>query len=275
MDTTELTPQERRFESERIHASPTVLLLAAIGLAFFGVGRLLGSPVIGSTYSQWGSVLACAGSVVVVIALVLHVDHLSFRIGRSAVVLVILGAIANGVGNLLGSLNVSGINPRWFFGAGWVLAGVGLAMVAVHKEGQMKATLADYASGAPWQARVTVHASFLSLITAAIGLILRGIGDMSQVIDTGRGPLVLLSVGAVLVAIGVISHVEHLVPRIGPVAVIAAILAALFWAAGNLPNAIARSNSANGILLLCLGVGTLLGALACALAFQKKISTDH
>ena len=46
----------------------------------------------------------------------------------------------------MGSLNVGGINPRWFFGAGWVLAGVGLAMVAVHKEGQMKATLADYAS---------------------------------------------------------------------------------------------------------------------------------
>ncbi|CAB4931919.1 unannotated protein [freshwater metagenome] len=42
MSTTELTPQERRFESERIHASPTVLILAAIGLALWGVGKLLG-----------------------------------------------------------------------------------------------------------------------------------------------------------------------------------------------------------------------------------------
>ncbi|CAB4953431.1 MAG: hypothetical protein F2842_07765 [Actinobacteria bacterium] len=275
MSTTELTPQERRFESERIHASAQVLLLAAIGLAIFGVGKLVGSAAFGMGYSQVGSTIAFVGTVVVLISLVLHVDHLSFRLGLSAIVLVILCAIVLGVAQLLGAFNVGRING-WLVGAGWVLGGVGLAMVAVHKEGQMKATLTDYASGAPWQARVTVHASFLTLITAAIGLVLYGVGAIGLTNAAGRGPLVLMSVGGVLAAIGVISHVEHLVPRIGLVAVIAGILSPLFWAASTIPNAIDPSNSANGsVTRLCLGIGALLGALACALAFAKKLSTDR
>jgi len=274
--TKESNPQARRFESERIHASPMVLILGAIGLAIYGVGRLLGSAIFGSAHGQLGSAIAFVGTAVLVVAVVLHVDHLSFRLGRSAVVLVIIGAIAVGIGNLLGALNASSKGPLWFVGAGFALAGVGVAMVAVHKEGQMKATLADYVAGAPWQARVTVYASFFSLITAALGFVLYGIGIMGMANVTGRGPLVLMCVGSVLAAIGVISHVEHLVPRIGLVAVIAGILAPLVYAANPFLGAFDPANAANATYWhVCLGIGTLLGALACVLAFSKKLSTDR
>jgi len=277
MGTTELTPQERRFETERIHASPLVLILAAIGLALYGVGKLLGSPAPGAGHSPVGSTLAFVGMAVVVLAVVLHVDHLSYRIGRSAVVLMIIGAILMGVGQLVGTLNASRISVVWAIGAAFVVGGAGLAMVAVHKEGQMKGTLAEYAAGAPWQARVTVHASFLSLITGAAGLVLVGIAIIESASDPGRTVSVLICVGGVLAAIGVISHVEHLVPRIGLVAVIAAILAPLMWAANVVPIVMDPTDVGSYATFghWCVGIAGLLGALACALAFAKKISTEH
>jgi hypothetical protein len=67
----------------------------------------------------------------------------------------------------------------------------------------------------------------------------------------------LCSVGAVLVSIGVISHVEHLVPRIGPVAVGAAILAPLLWAAIPCLNAI---DPADTRMVLGLGLSTAINA---------------
>jgi len=268
--TTELTPQARRFESERIHASPTVLILAAIGLAIYSLRGILGS-------SQAISAVTCVGTIVVAIAVVLHFDHLSFRLGRSAVVLVILGVVLQGVERLWMALGNTGHGPWWFEAFGYVFAGVGVVMVAIRKEAQMKASLADYAAGAPWQARVTVHASFFSLITGAIGLVLFGIGLMGYASDSSRLPPVVMCVGGVLGAIGVISHVKHLVPRIGLVAVIAAILAPLLFAVGPLGAVIAPDDFATQLSFWYVwrGAGALLAALACVLAFQKKLSTDR
>ena len=122
---------------------------------------------------------------------------------------------------------------------------------------------------------MTVHASFLSLIAGALGLVFWGFGDFGLTSDTGSGPWVLCSVGAVLVSIGVISHVEHLVPRIGRVAVGAAILAPLLWAAIPCLNAIDPADTRLIAYRVFLGIGALLAALACAIAFQKKITTDR
>ena len=216
------------------------------------------------------------GTALIVVAVVLHVDHLSFRLGRSAVVLVIIGAIFVGIGNLLSFLSPDPAGTFFFVGAGFALAGVGIAAVAVHKEGQMKSTLAECAAGAPWVDRVTVHASFLTLITGAVGFILYGIGILGRINIDGRGPFVLMCVGSVLAAIGVISHVEHLIPRIGLAAVIVAILAPLFYAANPFLAAFDPANAATSTYWhVCLGIGTLLGALACVLAFAKKRSTDR
>ncbi|CAB4947732.1 MAG: hypothetical protein F2842_06285 [Actinobacteria bacterium] len=84
-------------------------------------------------------------------------------------------------------------------------------------------------------------------------------------------------VDQLMVVIGVISHVEHLVPRIGLAAVIAAILAPLMWAANVIPTAMDPTDvEAYGTFgHWCVGVAGLLGALACALAFAKKLSTDR
>ena len=276
MATTDLTPQERRFESERIHASPTVLMLGAIGLAIYGVGRLLGAAIFGPAHPQVGSGIAFVGTALIVVAVVLHVDHLSFRLGRSAVVLIIIGAICVGIGLLLDFLTAGPTGVLFFVGAGFALAGVGIAAVAVHKEGQMKATLAECAAGAPWVDRVTVHASFLTLIIGALGLFLYGIGILARTYNDGRGPFVMMCVGSVLAAIGVISHVEHLIPRIGLAAVIVAILAPLFYAANPFLAAFDPGNAATSTYWhVCLGIGTLLGALACVLALAKKRSTDR
>ena len=74
-----------------------------------------------------------------------------------------------------------------------------------------------------------------------------------------------------------ISHVGHLVPRIGLAAVIAAILAPLMWAANVIPTAVDPTDVGSFATFghWCVGVAGLLGALACALAFYKKISTDR
>ncbi|CAB4343826.1 MAG: hypothetical protein F2947_05390 [Actinobacteria bacterium] len=267
--TTGLTPQEQRFESEHIHASALVLLLAAIGLAIWSIGRLV-------NYGQSGSLVACVGLFVMAIAIVLHIEHLSFRIGRSAVVLLILGVCGIAVGNLLAALDVSG-SVTWIVkGFGWVTAGAGVAMVAVHKEGQMKAALADYASGKPWTTRVTVHASFLSLITGAIGLVLLGVGLVGQDATSSRTPYVLQIAGGVLVVIGMIRHFGHLAPRIGRVAVVVTIAALLLFAANTFPDAIDPENAASHVTFwhVCIGIAGLLGVVAFLLALQKKLSTD-
>ena len=267
--TTDLDPQVRRFETERIHASSKVLILAAIGLAIWGVGRLLAG-------SQSGH-LPPVGAVLLVIALVLHVDHLSFRLGRTAVVLLVLGAVVNGVGSLLFALNVGSNGYLSCYGISYVLGGVGVAMVAVHKERQLTSTVAEYAQGVPYRAQVTVHASFLSLVAAASGLVLYGLGLLASPNAGNRNPFILMCGGAILVAIGVISHVEHLVPRIGLPAVIAAIVAPVLFALAWVPAALNPANVASRLITptTFLGVGALLGALACVLALRKKLSTDR
>ena len=268
MAVVESSELERRFESERIHASPRVLLLAAIGLAVYGVGRLIGL--------QPGNVVASIGMFFIVIALVLHFDHLSFRIGRSAVVLVILAAIAEGLGALLRILDDADSRELWLHGSAYILGGVAAGAVAVHKERQMKAMLDEYAAGAPWQTRVTVHASFLALITVACGMVLYGIGLIGLTTDGIRAALILMTIGALLVAIGVISHIEHLVPRLGVVVVGAVILAVLVFAANPLRDLFSSTADLNDHPWweLCLGISALLGSLACIIALQKKRSSD-
>ncbi|MEI8057979.1 MAG: hypothetical protein WCI29_11280 [Actinomycetes bacterium] len=262
----ELTPQARSFESERIHASSRVLLLATIGLAVNAVGFFMVTSAAGA----W---LGVVGSLLLVVAVVLHFDHLSFRVGRNAVVLVILGTVVSGIQTLSSALLGPGKGPSWLFGVAWVLGGVGIAAIAVHKEGQMKAMLAEYASGAPWQAQVTVYASFLSLITGATGVVLLGIGFSGPYFQP-RMQILLIATAGVLAAIGVISHVEHLIPRIGLAAVIAGVVAPIIQAANLVHLAADPSSWDPNTFFGLIATSYLVGSLACLLAFLKKRSTD-
>ena len=59
-----------------------------------------------------------------------------------------------------------------------ITLGLGLAAVAIHKEKQIERGLAQVTDvGATDPADITVHASFLSLISASVGLILNGLGN--------------------------------------------------------------------------------------------------
>jgi len=267
--TPDLDPQVRRFESERIHASSKVLILAAIGLALWGMGRLLAG-------SAQPVQLPPLGAILLVIAIVLHVDHLTYRLGRTAVVLIVLGAVINGVGSLLFFLRVDSSAYLSCYGFSFLLSGVGVAMVAVHKERQLTTTVEEYAQGIPYRAQVTVHASFLSLVTAASGLVLYGFGLFATTNSTNRNPYILMCGGAILVAIGIVSHVEHLIPRVGLPAVIAGVVAPILFAVAWIPDALNPANIASRLIApsVFLGIGALLGALACVLALVKKRSTD-
>ncbi|MEI8057978.1 MAG: hypothetical protein WCI29_11275 [Actinomycetes bacterium] len=269
MDVAESTEKERRFESELIHASPRVLLIGAIGLAVYGVGRVIGVSL--------GHALTGVGTVVFLIALVLHFDHLSFRIGRVAVVLVMVGAISDGAANVIRIFAPAPGLRTSLAGLTYVLFGAAAAAIAVHKERQMKAMLDEYAAGTPWRAQVTVHATFLALTTGAIGLVLYGVGLMWSISDSGTGWAAVMVVGAVVLAIGLISHIEHLVPRLGVIAVGAVILAAIVNAAGPLRNALSATPLPNDDTWwqMCMGIAALLGSLACLIALQKKRSADN
>ena len=261
---------DQRFESDRIHASATVLILGALGLALLGAGRLV-------DHGQAGQAFCCAGLIVIALALVLHVEHLTFRVGRSAVVLIIVGVAIDALGYLLQAVGLSGSSITWIvIGVGRVVAGAGVAMVAVHKEGQMKAALAEYASGAPWHGRVTVHASFLSLITGASGLVLLGFGLIAQDISDLRVANVVQTAGCALIAVGIISQVGHLASRIGKVAVIAVIIGVLAYGVNGIPDLIDPDNGAahETFWHVSIGIGALFGALACLLTLVKKIRSD-
>ena len=259
------TPQRQGRESERVHASAAVLILAAIGLTLWGVGRL-------AFYGPEGRWLCSVGLILVAVSLGLHVEHLSSRIGRGAVVLVILGVVVDALGNLLAAVGVSWSITWIVIGIGRVILGAGVVMVAVHKERQMSDALTEYESGKPWQARVTVHASFLSLITGAIGLTLLGFGLMVQDLGTLRTANVLQIAGGVLIAIGVISYAGRLAPRIGWAAVVAICLAVLLYAANGIPDVIDPENADAHEFFwhVCVGIAALLGALACALVLLRR-----
>ena len=159
------------------------------------------------------------------IAVVLHIDHLAYRVGRSAVVLVIAGTalmtaanlafvVSPALSNQVSWLNLSDVLWGLAFGA----FGLGLAAVAIHKEKQIERGLVQLEDiGDSDTADITVHASLFSLISASVGAILYAIGEFGQIgyASGTREAWVLQVLGMILIAVGIICHVEHLGRHIG------------------------------------------------------------
>ena len=86
------------------------------------------------------------------LAIILYVDHLSTRIGRTAVVLLIIGPIVYGISRIPAFFEWE--TDRWAryewasYAVGHLLVGLGLLMIAVHKERQMQSALDHYESNA-------------------------------------------------------------------------------------------------------------------------------
>jgi hypothetical protein len=124
-----------------------------------------------------------------------------------------------------------------------------------------------------------VHASFISLLSAAGGLILVAISefdDISGGIDPTRNrfDFVLRAVGALLITVGIVYHVDHLTRRIGLPAVCVGIAASLAWFFAYVPRVwnphYDFSSSWGDVKWISFGCAYLLAALAGVLVLVHK-----
>ena len=269
---------------EPIHVSVASLTCGILGFALWGVGSLVRAGSLENV--QVAEALEVVGPLLLAVAIILHVEHLSYRIGRTAVVLLIIGPIVYGVSRIPALFEADGI--AWFryeyasYGAGHLLVGLGILMVAVHKEMQMKAALEHYAQnpgGSPPE--ITVHASFVSLLSAAGGLILVAISEFSDIGGQPRNrfDFILRAVGALLITVGIVTHIDHLTRRIGLAAVVVGIVASLCWFAAYLPRvynpAYDFDASWSDMKWVAFGLAYLLAALAGGLVLMRKLRLER
>jgi hypothetical protein len=269
---------------EPIHVSIPSLVCGILGFALWGLGSLVRAGSLENV--QVAEALEVVGPLLIAVAIILHVEHLSYRIGRTAVVLLIVGPIVYGISRIPALFEADGI--AWFryeyasYGAGHLLVGLGILMVAVHKEMQMKAALEHYAArrdGAPPE--ITVHASFVSLLSAAGGLVLVAISEFS---DIGGQPrtrfdFILRAVGALLITVGIVTHIDHLTRRIGLGAVVVGILASLCWFGAYIPRvynpAFDFDASWSDVKWVLFGLAYLLAAVAGTLVLMRKLRLER
>ena len=183
--TTVITPTSPVAQSGRlaIRASYASLCLAFVGFLSWGLGYCLAAPDVATYPGQLSWILQVVGPILLAVAVTLHVDHLSYRIGRTAVVLVIFGSFMESVSFIpfmVKPANFMDVGwSEWtnaFQGVAWIALGLGLASIAVHKEKQIEHGMTQVGDvGATDQSEITVHASFFSLICASIGLCLMGL----------------------------------------------------------------------------------------------------
>jgi len=273
--------------TEPIHVSVASLICGILGFALWGIGSLIRAGSL--EHVRTAEALEVVGPLLIALAIILYVDHLSSRIGRTAVVLLIVGPIVYGVSRIPAFLKWETV--RWAryewtsYAVGHLLVGLGLLMVAIHKEMQMKAALEHYETNAGGPAPdITVHASFVSLLSAAGGLILVAISEFDDIaggIDPVRNrfDFILRAVGALLITVGIVSHIDHLVRRIGMLAVSVGILASLAWFFAYVPRVynphFDASSSWGDVKWVAFGVAYLLAALAGALVLMRKVQLER
>jgi len=269
--------------AEPVHVSTRSLSLGCVGFALFGLGTLTLALEPQGTTLNWG--LRIVGLICLSVAVLLHVDHLSYRIGRPAVYLMIAGVTVQAL-RCVPFIFL----PSAFSSSGWVtfyytalslsfvLFGLGLLMVAVHKRTQLSsasgpadATESVDSSGSATR-DVTVHASYLSLISAAVGCVIQGAAYFQ--FGGSQFSWAMLLVGPLLIAVGLISHIDHLTARIGRAAVVLGIIAVVLIAMAPVPFVIDPANyvapSWNSYYWACWSFGFLSAALSCAFVGRHK-----
>jgi len=161
-------------DRSRIHASFFSLTCGALGILAVGVGSVI-SPGKGSEFG-WGR--CGVGWILVAIAVIARVEHLSRRLGRAAVVCAIIAAVAMAVSDVPFSFDANRTADQgWinFVANCWavamILASASFALVSIRKDRQMEAFLRLGKPGifAVEDYNSTIHASFLTLGTATLG----------------------------------------------------------------------------------------------------------
>jgi len=273
--------------TEPLHISVASLVSGILGFALWGIGSLIRAGSLENV--RTAEALEVVGPLLIALAIILYVDHLSSRIGRTAVALLIIGPIVYGVSRIPAFLKWDTV--RWAryewtsYAVGHLLVGLGLLMVAVHKERQMKAALEHYEANASGPApEVTVHASFVSLVSAAGGLILVAISEFDDIAgglhpERNRFDFILRAVGALLITVGIVYHVDHLTRRIGLPAVSVGILASLAWFFAYVPRVYNPhydfSSSWGDVKWVSFGVAYLLAALAGVFVLVRKLQMER
>lgn len=272
--------------TEPLHISVASLVSGILGFALWGIGSLIRAGSLENV--RTAEALEVVGPLLIAVAIILYVDHLSTRIGRTAVVLLIIGPIVYGISRIPAFLKWDTLG--WFryeyasYATGHLLVGLGLLMVAVHKEMQMKAALDHYESDTGGPApEVTVHASFVSLLSAAGGLILVAISEFNDIgpnpVMRSRFDFILRAVGALLITVGIVSHIDHLIRRIGLAAVSVGIAASVAWFFAYVPRVYNPhydfSASWGDVKWVAFGVAYLLAALAGALVLMRKMQIER
>jgi hypothetical protein len=268
--------------TEPIHVPYASLTCGILGFALWGIGSFVRAGSLENV--RVAEALEVVGPLLIAAAIILYVDHLSSRIGRTAVVLLIIGPIVYGVSRIPAFLEWDTLG--WFryqyasYAAGHLLVGLGLMMIAVHKEAQMKAALDHYAGNRGGDApAITVHASFVSLLSAAGGLLLVAISEFNDVGLTlpparTRFDFILRAVGALLITVGIVTHIDHLTRRIGRAAVAIGIAASICWFAAYVPRAYDPGYdfdaSWSDVKWVAFGCAYLLAAVAGVLVLVRK-----
>ncbi len=271
-----------------IRASYASLGFACVGFLFYGLGNILAAPNVSTYPDRLSWVLQCVGPILIAIAVMLHVEHLAYRIGRPAVILIIAGAFLNGLPTAAFVFKpqlyteVAWSNAAYsLYAVGFVTLGLGLAAVAIHKEKQIESGLKQVADvGDTDPTDVTVHASFFSLIAASTGLFMVAIGYLFlNGHPTGnRATWTLISLGWTFVAVGIISHIDHLSRHIGRAAVAVGVFGAALIAVSTLPYAVDPGNWTSTTWAQSFwdvwGSGPICGAIAVGLVILRKRSIE-
>ena len=132
-----------RQASTEIHASFFQLLILGVGMLIYGIGFIEQSS---SPNNQVDGVLGVVGPVLIAISVIAHVEHLTLRIGKAAVVLTIIGISVWSVKNLsravtdwmsdpaLAKFFIYGVQGFVFF-----LGGIACLLVLSHKKAWLAA----------------------------------------------------------------------------------------------------------------------------------------
>ena len=261
-----------------IRVSTLSLGAGALGFALWSLGWFL---LIADRSSHVAWILQVVGPLLIAVGIITYIDHLTRRIGLVAVILGVLGSIACAIATLPYAINpaelASDSGMRFGYGAtgtGLVLGFCSVALTLARKESVFARNGKVCPAGCP--CKDVVHASFVTLATAAVGLLVWGIGFLQLMVEPGGSRMgwILATIGTALVALGITAHVDHLGRRFGQLAIVTGIASAFIWSLGYLMNALNPTAGFHSTwytaLFYCYAVGHLLTAFSLVLVIGRN-----
>ena len=254
--------------AEPIRVTRGTMGIAAAGFGLWGVAWVMLWLVQTQSKLEWA--LLTIGALLIVVAVLTHVAHLRARFGLGALVVLTLACALPAALFFPFAIRLDA-NLRTYayamWGATWLTASLGVFLVLARKEARLVQR-----DRSP---RTEIHASFSQLTLVAVGTLIYGISFLGLIADQDSYLMGWLSlIGPSMIAVAIISHIEHLSLRVGRPAVILAIVGVSIWAGKNITRATTdlMSNPDWSAFLVngLQGISMLLGAMACLLVVAHK-----